>query len=352
MSVLAPPFLKLSFQRYLMNRIARFATAPAVARAGTAPAGRQTAPPEVLPAVVARDLHKAYRHVRAVNGISLTVNCGEIVGLLGPNGAGKTTTLEMILGLRRPDAGTVRILGEAVSPRNPRYKRLIGAQLQRTEFPETWTVREVLELFATFYPRPIPPEELLERFGLREKRNALVKTLSGGQLRRLGLAAALIGRPRVVCLDEPTSGLDAHARRILWDLIAELRQSGLTLLLTTHSMEEAERLCDRVAIIDEGRILAADTPRRLIREQFPERAVEFEVAEVLEPALLERLPAISRAQAGPGGRYTLFTEDPILALASLLGWAEESGLVLDDVHIRSATLEDVFLRLTGRRILA
>jgi ABC-2 type transport system ATP-binding protein len=207
-------------------------------------------PPPAPPSVEVTHLRKSYKTITAVRDISFSVTQGEIFGLLGPNGAGKTTTLEMILGLRTPDAGSVRICGMESTPANKRVKAVIGAQLQRTEFPPKWTTYEVLDMFAAFYSHPISPDRLLDRFGLQEKRHSLVKTLSGGQLQRLGLAVALIGQPRVVCLDEPTSGLDAHARRALWELIEELRESGLTLLLTTHSMEEAERLCNRVAIID------------------------------------------------------------------------------------------------------
>jgi ABC-2 type transport system ATP-binding protein len=303
-------------------------------------------------AVVVRHLVKAYKSVRAVNDISFTVAPGEMLGLLGPNGAGKTTTLSMILGLRRPDSGEVSIFGERVDPKNRRYKAMLGAQLQRTEFPENWTPFEVLRLFATFHPDPFSPADLLARFGLEGKRSALVKTLSGGQLRRLGLAVAIVGRPQVLCLDEPTSGLDAHARRTLWEIIRELRESGLTILLTTHSMEEAESLCDRVAIIDDGRILAIDPPRRLIQRHFPERAIEFEASGPLDTETLEALPSVSRAQVGEPGCYTLFTEDPLSALAALLRWAESRRLPLADVRIRTATLEDVFIQMTGRRIHA
>jgi ABC-2 type transport system ATP-binding protein len=302
------------------------------------------------PAIQASGLRKAYKKVQAVDEISFSVASGEIMGLLGPNGAGKTTTIEMILGLRRPDAGSVRICGLKVSASNREVKALIGAQLQRTEFPGVWTVFEVLDLFATFYPRPMHVDELLDRFGLVEKRHALVRTLSGGQLRRLGLAVALVGRPRVLCLDEPTSGLDAHARRTLWDLIADLRRTGLTLLLTTHSMEEAEQLCDRVAIIDQGRILELDAPRRLVQRYFPERAIQFESAHALDPSVLEALPGVTRVQMEPPGTFALFTSDPVPTLSALLQWADAETRTLLNIQIRTATLEDVFLQMTGRRI--
>lgn len=312
---------------------------------------RVPGPSSPAPAVEVSHLRKAYKTVRAVDDISFTVEPGEMLGLLGPNGAGKTTTLQMILGLRPPDAGSVRICGLEVKRSDDRYKTMIGAQLQRTEFPVKWTTFDVLDLFAAFYPNPFPPMELLERFGLQEKRNARVETLSGGQLQRLGLAVALVGRPKVVCMDEPTNGLDAHARRSLWELIQELQRSGLTLLLTTHSMEEAERLCDRVAIIDGGRILAIDSPQRLIQRHFPERALQIETdSEFTDVRLLEQLPSVSRVQQGAPGQFTLFTAEPVPALTALLEFAAARELRVANVQIRTATLEDVFLDMTGRRI--
>ncbi|MDX1931622.1 MAG: ABC transporter ATP-binding protein [Capsulimonadales bacterium] len=228
-------------------------------------------PPEV-PAIEVERLIKTYRRTPAVNGVSFTVARGEVFGLLGPNGAGKTTIVEIIEGLRPADSGAIRVLGMDLRKETTRVKQRIGVATQSSTLLPNLTCRELLTLWGSFYPDPTPPGRLLERLGIAEKGNAIVQTLSGGQQQRLSIALALVGNPEIVFLDEPTTGLDPHARRGLWEVIADLRRNETTILLTTHYMEEAERLCDRIAILDRGHLLALDSPRGLIRTHFPDRS--------------------------------------------------------------------------------
>ena len=214
--------------------------------------------------VVVEGLHKRYGDIVAVDGVSFAVRRGETFGIVGPNGAGKTTTLEIIEGLRRPDAGQVRVLGLDPQRQAREVKQRIGVQLQASAYFDFLTLREILDLFGAFYPRRVPPKALLEMVGLQERADALLKQLSGGQQQRFSLAAAMVNDPEVVFLDEPTTGLDPQARRSLWDLVRQMREQGRTVILTTHYMEEAEVLCDRVAIMDGGRIVALDTPEALV----------------------------------------------------------------------------------------
>ena len=214
--------------------------------------------------IEAEELRKRYGAVAAVDGVSFEVGEREVFGIVGPNGAGKTTTVEILEGLRRPDGGRVRVLGLDPSRDGPRLRQRIGAQLQRAALPDRLKVWEALDLYASFYRRPVPWPELLDRWGLAERRDAAVATLSGGQRQRLQIALALVGRPEVVFLDELTTGLDPQARRDTWELVRAVRDAGATVVLVTHLMEEAERLCDRVAVIDRGRLVALDTPRALV----------------------------------------------------------------------------------------
>ena len=298
------------------------------------------------------DLKKYYGATKAVDGISLTVNRGEIFGMLGPNGAGKTTTTETIEGLRQPDSGTVRVLGLDVVRQAKEVKGRIGVQLQTTALFPQLTVREVLDLFASFFPgEKRGTDELIDMMNLREKASTRSKNLSGGQRQRLSVALALINKPEIVFLDEPTTGLDPQARRGMWDTIRQIQASGATVFLTTHYMEEAEVLCDRVAIVDMGKIIALDSPRGLIRENFQESAIEFDLA-TGQPAdgTFRQLKGVSRPALREDSHVTLYTVDATATLSGLTSLAAEQVITFDALNIRRPTLEDVFLKLTGKRI--
>ncbi len=303
--------------------------------------------------VEVRDLRKYYGEIKAVDGISFTVEQGEIFGMLGPNGAGKTTTVEIIEGLRQADSGQVTVLGLDVRRHPDAVKARIGVQLQTTALFPRLTVREVLNLFRSFFPQSREADELIAMVNLQEKANTLTRDLSGGQRQRLSVALALVNRPEIIFLDEPTTGLDPQARRSLWEVIEQVRSAGATVFLTTHYMEEAERLCDRVAVIDHGHIIALDSPEALIRTHFRERAVEFEIngqqAASLSLEELEELPAVTQVRQD-GKTITLYTNDVEVTLAALFEQGQRTGFQVDALHVRRATLEDVFLKLTGRRI--
>ena len=292
------------------------------------------------------DLSVTYGAVRAVDGVSLEVAEGEFVGILGPNGAGKTTTLEAVEGLRRPDSGTVRVLGQAVWPRNAALLQRIGVQLQASSFFERLTAREQIHTFASLYGVGAKPaDEWMARVGLEDKADARVEDLSGGQAQRLSIACALVHDPDVVFLDEPTAALDPQARRNLWDLLAGLNDSGRTVVLTTHYMDEAEVLCDRVAVMDQGRILRYDSPAALIR------GLDAPARITVAPGQLSldagrALSGVDEVVAGPDG-VVLTTRQPA-AVVSQLADADK----LDGVRVQTGTLEDVFLDLTGREYRA
>ncbi|GAA4696679.1 ABC transporter ATP-binding protein [Nocardioides nanhaiensis] len=299
-----------------------------------------------MPAIEVRDLAKTYGSLQAVDGVSLEVAEGEFVGVLGPNGAGKTTLLEMIEGLRRPDAGSVQVLGEPVWPRNARLLPRIGVQLQASSFFERLTAREQLATFASLYRVPAARVgEWLERVGLVEKADTRVEDLSGGQAQRLSIACALVHDPEVVFLDEPTAALDPQARRNLWDLLSGLNDSGRTVVLTTHYMDEAEVLCDRVAIMDAGRLLQVGTPAALVRGL--DAPARITVAPgVLTPQDAAALPGVERVEVEHDG-VVLTTRQPGAVIGHL---AERDRL--DGVRVQTGTLEDVFLELTGREYRA
>jgi len=299
-------------------------------------------------AIDAIDLRKRYGAVQAVDGVSFQVARGEVFGMLGPNGAGKTTTVEIVEGLRTADSGRVTVLGYDVAQQPQAVKERIGVQLQTPSLLPRLTVAELLDLFGSFFRRSRPVDELLKMVGLDESRDRLAGTLSGGQAQRLSVALALVNQPEIVFLDEPTTGLDPQARANLWDLVHAIREGGATVLLTTHYMEEAERLCDRVAIVDHGRIVALDTPRRLIEARFSETAVTFRLPQA-PLAELEGLPGVHRVQRD-GDEVTLYSADVPATMAGLLTLARGRDGALESLHIRSATLEDVFLQLTGRRL--
>jgi ABC-2 type transport system ATP-binding protein len=291
-------------------------------------------------------LRKVYGDLAAVDDVSFTVAAGEFFGILGPNGAGKTTTLEMIEGLRRPDGGDVRLLGEPSWPRNPGLLPRLGVQLQASAFFERLTAREQIGTFASLYGVPLAQaDEWLERVGLTEKASTRTEKLSGGQLQRLAIACALVHDPEIVFLDEPTAALDPQARRNLWDLLRSLNEAGRTVVLTTHYMDEAEALCDRVAIMDRGRILQLDSPPALVRGL--DAPVRISVAPHLVPA--EDAAGIGGVDAveDDGSALVLTTRAPSTVLGRL---AELNAL--EGLQVKAATLEDVFLSLTGREYRA
>lgn len=296
------------------------------------------------PAIVVRGLSKQYRNVVAVDGVDLQVEVGECFGILGPNGVGKTTTIEMIEGLRRPDGGTVRVLGESPWPRNPALLPRIGVQLQAKAFIDKLTAAEQLSVFGRMYgAEPARVNELLELVDLAEMADIRADRLSGGQQQRLSTACALVGDPELLFLDEPSAGLDPSARRRLWTVVGRVKEQGTTVVLTTHYMEEAEVLCDRVAIMDRGHVLAVDTPAGLVR------GLDAPTRVMLPPSVMDR----ARAEAIEGveavddepGALVLVTHDP----AAVLGQLARLG-TLDGLQIRSATLEDAFIEMTGRTL--
>ncbi|MCC6858422.1 MAG: ABC transporter ATP-binding protein [Bryobacterales bacterium] len=298
-----------------------------------------------------RGLRKTYRDVVAVDHLDLEVQAGECFGLLGPNGAGKTTTIEVCEGLVEPDAGEVELLGRRWGAHSRELRERLGIQLQETQLADKLTVEETLALFRSFYRSGLGVEGVIALVQLGEKRSARVGQLSGGQKQRLAMGCALVGDPELLFLDEPTTGLDPQARRQLWDLIENLKAGGRTIVLTTHYMDEAERLCDRVAIMDHGRIIALDTPRALIASLGVEHMVEFATGEggPVDVQALSQLEGVRSVRA-ENGFYQLQVERLHQAMPALLGELERRGLPLTELRTHSATLEDVFVSLTGRHL--
>ncbi|KEG39880.1 MULTISPECIES: ABC transporter ATP-binding protein [Actinomycetes] len=289
------------------------------------------------------DLRKAYGGRTAVDGVSFSVDEGEIFGILGPNGAGKTTTVECVEGLRVPDSGRVRVAGLDPVADHDEVTRVLGAQLQESELQPKLTVREALELYASFHRRPADWRPLAERLGLTEKLTTRFAKLSGGQKQRLFIALALIGNPRIVVLDELTTGLDPRARRDTWELIEDVRAGGVTVLLVTHFMEEAQRLCDRIAVIDQGRVAALDTPAGLVRRSAGATVISFTPSAPLDDADLNALPGLASV-ARKDGRITLSgTDDTVNAVLTLLA---RSHVTAHQLRVTDATLDDAFLDLT------
>ena len=301
-----------------------------------------------MPAVIeVTDLRKSYGAVRAVDGLSFSVEKGEFFGILGPNGAGKTTTLEIVEGLREPDGGEARLFGVRSWPRQPALLPRIGVQLQASSFFERLSVREQLHTFAALYGvAESRVDEMLELVALTDRADARTEDLSGGQKQRLSIACSLVHDPELVFLDEPSSGLDPQARRNLWDLLRSINEDGRTVVLTTHFMDEAERLCDRVAIIDHGQILATDTPAGFVRGLDAPTHISVAPGVVTEPDAAA-LPGVESVAADGGESLTLSTRQPAHVLTAL---AERDAL--DGLAVRGATLEDVFLELTGREYRA
>ena len=294
-------------------------------------------------------LVKRYGDVEAVRGVSFNVDEGEVFGLLGPNGAGKTSTIEIMEGLRTPDSGRVSVCGLDPQKNPQELKHQIGAALQSTSLPDKLRVIEALRLFASFYRRHRNPEELLKRFGLQEKRNTFYNQLSGGQKQRLALAMALINDPKVLFFDEPTAGLDPQVRREIYDIIEELRREKKTIVMTTHYIEEAERLCDRVAIVDHGTVIALGTPRELKERSGDKTRLEVRLARPEPQESLKNLEGVSDCRI-LGDSYVLQCQRPPQAIVSLVKHLESQGNELISLEIATPSLEDVFIELTGRRL--
>jgi ABC-2 type transport system ATP-binding protein len=304
------------------------------------------------PSLLIRGLRKTYTDVVAVDSLDLEVRAGECFGLLGPNGAGKTTTIEICEGLTKPDSGTVELLGRRWDREPVELRQLLGIQLQESQFSDKLTVEETVRLFRSFYRKPLGVEETIALVQMEEKRTGRVGQLSGGQKQRLAMACALVGDPQFLFLDEPTTGLDPQARRQIWDLVERLKSGGRTILLTTHYMDEAQRLCDRVGIMDHGRIIALDTPRALIASLGVEHMVEFAVdgrPGALDPETLCRLYGVRSARLD-GARFQLQVAQLHEAMPALLAELQRRGLPLTELSTHSATLEDVFVSLTGRHL--
>ncbi len=297
------------------------------------------------PPVAVRGLRKAYAGKPAVQGIDLEVAAGEIFGLLGPNGAGKTTTVECLVGLRSPDAGEIHLCGLDARANPAAVRQRLGVALQSTALPDRMTPREALGLFGRFYARQRPVEELLRRFGLTEQGDQAFDRLSGGQRQRLALALTFVNEPAVVFLDEPTTGLDPQARRDLHALIRGLRDEGCAVVITTHLLDEAETLCDRVAIIDRGRVVATGTPRDLAAGARGRQAVHLRVRGPVDAGSLFALPGVTALEPRPDG-FTFETESPAATLAGLAPLLAAPGVELLELQVRRASLEEVFLQLT------
>ena len=299
-------------------------------------------------AVQVEELVKRYGDVVAVDHLSFSVERGEIFGLLGPNGAGKTTTLEILEGLQPPDSGMVSVLGLDVATQSRDIKARTGVQLQASSYYEYLSLREILALLGSFYPRRLSPLELLERVGLRDKAARRVRQLSGGEQRRFALAATLVNDPELVILDEPTTGLDPVSRRDLWTLVRQVRDGGATVIVTTHYMEEAEENCDRLAIIKHGRLLASGAPRELIARIEASYAVKLVMAAPLTGEQLEllHLNGVEASSASDGNTYFLRLDGSPAALQDLLDRVAHTGVALEQLEITPVTLEDVFIELT------
>ncbi len=315
----------------------------------TATYNREKVSPSHSSAITVESVVKRYGAVRAVDGLSFTVGVGEVFALLGPNGAGKTTTVEILEGYRSPDAGSVRVLGLNPIREGQRLKQQIGIMLQQDGLYPGLTAREALRLYAQFYERPANPEALLERVGLQSAAKTRCRQLSGGQKRRLALAVALVGQPALVFLDEPTAGMDPQARLATWEIIRDLRREGATVLLTTHLMDEAEKLADHVAIIDHGQLIALDTPTALTGGAAA-GMVRFSAPAGLDCAALAALPSAQEAQEVSPGSYVLQTTNASALLAELTAWLRDQSVTLTELRVGHGSLEEIFLQLTGTEV--
>jgi ABC-2 type transport system ATP-binding protein len=303
--------------------------------------------------VVVRDLVKSYGRVEAVRGLSFAIPAGECFGLLGPNGAGKTTTVEILEGLLAPSGGEVEVLGRRWGRDDQEIRERLGVCLQQTVLSEKLQVGETLALFRAFYREGREPQQVIEEVGLQEKARARVGTLSGGQKQRLAVACALAGDPDILFLDEPTTGLDPQSRRQMWELLRAQKEARRTILISTHYMEEAERLCDRVAVVDHGKVIALGTPPELIARTGGGDVVEVELDQPIELAPLRAAPSVTSAEAAAaseGAAYVMHVGEPHLAVPALLDLIAAAGRTLVHLSTRRATLEDVFVSLTGRHL--
>jgi ABC-2 type transport system ATP-binding protein len=295
------------------------------------------------------NLVKSYGSVKAVNQISFEVAQGEVFGMLGPNGAGKTTTVEIMEGLRTADSGSATVLGMDVSKATRAVKERIGVQSQSPALFPGLKVREIINFFRSLYKKSVPTTQIIELAALQESRDVLFRNLSGGQQQRLSVALAFVNDPEIIFLDEPTTGLDPQARRAMWEVIETFQRAGKTVVLTTHYMEEAQRLCDRIAIMDYGQIIALDSPQRLIESNIKESAIQFKMKDYPGDQVLTSLPDVSKV-VREGDDIIVYTNNIPSAISGLLAMASQKSAELSELSVRQATLEDVFLKLTGKRI--
>mgnify|MGYP000954424483 FL=1 len=295
------------------------------------------------------NLVKSYGSVKAVDQISFEVTQGEVFGMLGPNGAGKTTTVEIVEGLRPADSGSATVLGIDVARDSRAVKERIGVQSQSPALFPSLTVREMINFFRSLYRKSLPTSRIIDLASLQESQNVLFRNLSGGQQQRLSVSLAFINDPEIIFLDEPTTGLDPQARRAMWEVIETFRRAGKTVVLTTHYMEEAQRLCDRIAIMDYGKIIALDSPQRLIESNIKESAIQFKMKDYPGDQVLTSLPDVSKV-IREGDDVIVYTSNIPSAISELLGMASQRSAELSELSVRQATLEDVFLKLTGKRI--
>jgi ABC-2 type transport system ATP-binding protein len=302
-----------------------------------------------VPVIEVTDLRKRYGSQTAVDGVSFAVDEGEIFGILGPNGAGKTTLVECVAGLRTPDAGAISVLGLDPRRDGAALRHRLGMQLQESQLPERLTVAEAMRLYASFYAEPADWRALLADLGLADRQRVRFGKLSGGQKQRLSIALALVGNPRVAVLDELTTGLDPQARRDTWDLIEQIRGRGVTVVLVTHFMAEAERLCDRVALIDAGRIIALDTPAGLVSKVDTEQRMRFRPTTALDDKLLTDLPEVTAVTRNGGQVVVTGTGNLIHAVTAVLA---RNQIVAAELRVEQASLDDAFVALTGRRLAA
>ncbi|MET7992233.1 ABC transporter ATP-binding protein [Amycolatopsis sp. NPDC005232] len=300
-----------------------------------------------MPVIEVQHLHKTYGDKVAVDDVSFTVERGEIFGILGPNGAGKTTTVECLEGLRTPDGGMLSVLG--LDPRHDRHelRQSLGVQLQESRLPDRLRVGEALELYSSFYRKPADTERLLGLLGLTHQRDTAYKKLSGGQQQRLSIALALVGSPEIAVLDELTTGLDPQARRDTWDLVEAVRDEGVTVVLVTHFMEEAERLCDRIAVIDSGRVVAIDTPAGLVRQVGDEQRIRFRPSAPVDLAQLEALPDVLEVERHGS---QLVVTGRATALQTVTSFLARNQVLAGDLRVDQANLDDAFVALTGRKL--
>lgn len=296
-----------------------------------------------------KNLYKSYGDVKAVTGINFSVSKGEIFGMLGPNGAGKTTTMEIVEGIRNADSGEVEVLGMNIRQHQRQVKANIGVQLQTTSLYPRLSVREVLDLFGSFFPRHVSADKLIEMVELEDSSSKLCINLSGGQQQRLSVALAMVNDPSILFLDEPTSGLDPQSRHNIWKVIEYVRSEGKSVFITTHYMEEAERLCDRLAIVDHGKIIVTDRPKTLIAQHFKEEAIEFELDEHIDEEVFRQMAGVTNAQL-ENGKMIIYSSEVPITISALMELAKQRNIQITNLYVRRATLEDVFLKLTGRKI--